>query len=305
MKKLLLFVLLTSTLAAGAQKVGDTIHAGNCIITGKVSLNLSQSYFSNWTAGGTSNLTPIGKFNLVFNYKKDKHSWDNWLDLALGYSYFFDVAPLKTEDKLEFITAYKYQLSKVWYFTVMGRFATQFAKGFDYATDSTTNYISTFMAPAYIDLGPGIMYKPNDWFFVNFSPATPYWITVLDQRLANEGAYGLVPAKKDTNGVVIENSKRVKSMFGAKLMMVLSYEVMKNVTMGTKLELYSDYLNNPQNIDVNWQVLIGLKVNDWLNVDLQTTLFYDDDIMIRDKDGNIGPRVQFREVLMLSVGFSF
>ena len=84
-----------------------------------------------------------------------------------------------------------------------------------------------------------------------------------------------------------------------------SKEVVKNITLGTKLELFSDYLNEPQNIDVNWQVLIGLKVNDWLNVDLQTTLLYDNDIMIEDSDGNIGPRVQFRELLMLSVGYTF
>ncbi len=44
---------------------------------------------------------------------------------------------------------------------------------------------------------------------------------------------------------------------------------------------------------------------DWLNIDLQTTLLYDDDIMITDKDGNIGPRAQFREFLMISVGYTF
>ena len=94
-------------------------------------------------------------------------------------------------------------------------------------------------------------------------------------------------------------------MFGAKMMMVLSYEIVKNVNIGTKLELFSDYLNNPQAVDVNWQVLIGFKINDWLNVDLQTTLLYDQDIMITDKDGNTGPRTQFREFLMLSIGYAF
>lgn len=88
-------------------------------------------------------------------------------------------------------------------------------------------------------------------------------------------------------------------------MMVLAKEVYKNITVGTKLELFSDYLNKPQNIDVNWQVLIGLKVNDWLNVDIQTTLLYDDDIQITDSDGNIGPRVQFRQLLMISIGYAF
>lgn len=305
MKRILLLVLVTLTIGASAQKVGDTIRAGNWEISGKLSLNLSQSYFSNWSAGGTSSLTTIGKFNLSANYKKGKHGWNNWLDLALGYSLFADVEPLKTEDKIEYITAYEYELPKHWYFTVMGKFASQFAKGYDYAVDSSVNYVSRFMAPAWADIGPGIKYQPVDWFFVNLSPATAAWIIVNDQNLANAGAYGLTPAVTDTNGVVLENAKTVKTMFGAKMMVVLNYEVVKNVTLGTKLELFSDYLETPQNVDVNWQVLLGFKVNDWLNVDLQTTLLYDDDVMIVDKDGNVGPRAQFREFLMLSVGYSF
>ena len=303
MKKLLLLVLLTTTIAANAQKAGDTIHAGNWIITGKLSLNLSQSYFSNWLAGGTSNVTMIGKYTMSANYTKNRHSWNNWLDLALGYSLFTDVEPLKTEDKIEYITSYNYSLKKPWYFTVVGKFASQFAGGYDYTVDSSVNYLSKFMAPAFIDVGPGIKYEPADWFFVNFSPATASWVLVMDQRLANEGAFGLTPA--DTVNGVVQNAKMVRSMFGAKLMAVLKYEVAKNIILGTKLELFSDYLDTPQNIIVNWQVLLGLKVNDWLNVDLQTTLLYDDKIMITDKDGNTGPRVQFREVLMLSIGFSF
>jgi hypothetical protein len=301
MKRLLLFGILFVSITAFSQ---DTIRVGNWTIMGKVSMNLSQVYFSNWSAGGTSNLTAIGKYTMSANYKKGRNEWTNWVDLALGYSVFFDVDPLKTEDKIEYITSYRYQLHKHWYFTVMGKFATQFAKGYDYTVDST-NYISRFLAPAWTDVGPGIMYEPIDWFFVNLSPINPAWIIVNDQALADAGAFGLEPAEYNDEGILVSHAKKVKSMFGAKLMVVLQKEVVKNITLGTKLELYSDYLNNPQAIDVNWQVLIGLKVNDWLNVDLQTTLLYDQDIDILDKDGNIGPRIQFREFLMLSIGYTF
>ncbi len=301
MKRIFILVLILSSFSLFSQ---DTIRVGNWEITGKISMNLSQSYFANWSAGGTSSLTTIGRYTMSANLNKNKHSWTNWLDLSLGYSLFLDVDPLKTEDKIEYITSYRYELHKHWYFTVMGKFASQFAKGYDYSIDSST-YISNFMAPAYIDIGPGIMYKPTDWFFVNLAPITPAWIIVDDQRLADSGSFGLEPAVFDDEGIVITHAKKVKTMFGAKLMVVLQKEVYKNITLGTKLELFSDYLDNPQNIDVNWQVLIGLKVNDWLNIDIQTTLLYDDDIMILDKDGNIGPRVQFREFLMLSVGYAF
>jgi len=301
MKKLILITLFLGSVSLFSQ---DTIRVGNWTIMGKVSANFSQSYFSNWSAGGTSSFTGIGKYTMSADYKKNKHGWNNWLDLALGYSVFTDEKPLKTEDKIEYITGYFYELKSPWFFSVMGKFKSQFAKGYDYAADST-NYISGFMAPGYFDIGPGITYKPNDWFSVNISPATASWIVVSDQALADAGSFGLDPAVTDTAGNIITHAKKVKTMFGAKVMAVLQKEVAKNITLGTKLELFSDYLDNPQNIDVNWQVLISLKVNSWLNVDLSTELIYDDDVMITDKDGNIGPRTQFKEMLLLSVGFAF
>jgi len=85
-----------------------------------------------------------------------------------------------------------------------------------------------------------------------------------------------------------------------------SYEVAKNVNIATKLELFSDYLNNPQNVDVNWQVQIDLKVNSWLNVNFSTELIYDDDVIINDSNGNpLGPRTQFKQMLMVGVGYKF
>ena len=302
MKKLLLVALLLGFLTANSQN--DTIRLGNWTIMGKASLNFSQSYFSNWSAGGENSLTTIGRYTMTADYLKGKHSFINWLDLSLGYSIIGDDKPMKTDDKIEYIPGYLYELKQHWYFSVMGKFRTQFTKGYDYGVDSS-NYISKFMAPGYIDVGPGIMYKPNDWFMINISPATASWIIVNDQGLADMGSFGIDPAVYDTAGNIITHAKTVKTMFGAKLLTTISKEVVKNITIGTKLELFSDYLDNPQNIDVNWQVLIGLKVNNWLNIDISTELFYDDDVMITDKDGNIGPRVQFKEMLMLSVGFVF
>jgi hypothetical protein len=301
MKRIVIVAFLLATFAAFSQ---DTIKVGNWAITGKASLNISQVYFANWAAGGSSNLTLIGKYTMTANYNKDRHSYFNWLDMALGYSLFQDEDPLKTEDKIEYITSYLYELNEHWYFSVMGKFASQFVKGYDYSVDST-NYISRFMAPGYFDIGPGIRYEPVEWFFINLSPATASWIIVNDQALADAGSFGLDPAVFNDQGQLVSHAKKSRMMFGAKMMIVLQKEVAKNVNLGTKLELFSDYLQNPQNIDINWQVLLGLKVNDWLNVDIQTTLLYDDDVMITDSDGNTGPRTQFREFVMIGLAYSF
>jgi hypothetical protein len=300
MKRFLLITLLSGFFIAQAQN--DTIQLGNWTIMGKISANFSQSYFANWSAGGDNSINTIGKFGMNADYLNGKHGFTNWVNLALGYSIIGDGTPMKTDDKIEYIPGYTYELKGPWLFSVMGKFGTQFAKGYDYSVDSS-NYVSKFMAPGYIDIGPGFQYKPNDWFLLNLSPATAAWMIVNDQELANEGSYGLTPA--DTINGIVQNAKKSKFMFGAKLLTALTKEVAKNITLGTKLELFSDYLDEPQNIDINWEVLIGLKVNSWLNVDLSTQLIYDNDIMITDKNGDTGPRTQFKEFLMLSVGFAF
>lgn len=84
---------------------------------------------------------------------------------------------------------------------------------------------------------------------------------------------------------------------------------MKNVKLTTTLGLFSNYLENPQNIDINWDLLVLMKVNKYITVSLNTNLIYDDDITItQDKDGDglnevNGPRTQFKEIL--AVGFSY
>ncbi len=301
MKKLTI-ILLFMGVAASVSAQNDTIK--NWKITGNASLNVNQNYYSNWAAGGESNFGVIGKYTMNADYTKQKNSWHNWLDLGLGYSIIGKADPTKTDDKIEFISTYRRQLSKKIFFTVLGSFKSQFANGYDYAVDSSTR-ISHFMAPAYIDFGPGIQWKPAKFFSLNFSPVNARWIIVNDQRLADNGSFGLTPAVVDSAGNIISHAKKSRSQFGARLLLTLKYDIAKNVNLATKLDLFSDYLHNPQNIVVDWQVLIGMKVNDWLNVSISTQLLYDNDVMITDKNGNIGPRVQFKQLLMVGMGYKF
>lgn len=303
MKKLFTIILILLTISSFArERESDTIKVGNWILLGNLRLNFAQSYFSNWAAGGQNSITAVGTFIGTANYTNGKHAYNNWLNLALGYSIIGETDPMKSEDRIQYITSYTYQLQKNWFFSVLGTFNSQFARGYNYSADSS-HFISRFMAPGYIDVGPGILYKPNDWFQVNFSPVTARWIIVADQNLANRGSFGLTPA--DTINGVVQDAKMVKSMFGAKLLLTVQKEVAKNITVGTILSLYSDYLDNPQNIDINWQVLIGMKVNDWLDVNFSTRLLYDNNVMITDKNGNTGPRTQFQQALMVSFGYRF
>lgn len=301
MKKILVIIFILSGLFSVAQT--DTIKYWK--ITNNASINFSQSYFSNWSAGGESTLAITGKYSLLANYEKNNHKWDNWLNLALGYSIIGKNNPMKTDDKIELISSYGYKIHSKLFATLLLTFRSQIAKGYDYKVDST-NYISKFMAPGTVDIGPGIEWKPNNFFSVNFSPVTAKWIIVNDQALADSGSFGVGPATIDTTTGVITHAKKVKTMFGAKALLLFQYDIFKNVNFNTKLELFSDYLKNPQNIDINWQVVLTLKVNNWLNVNINTELIYDDDIIFHNADGKpIGPRTQFNENMQLGVVATF
>lgn len=302
MKKITLLFLLLLAYVSGAQAQNDTIK--NWKIKGKASLNVNQNYFSNWAAGGESNFGLIGKYTMNADYNKGKNSWVNWLDMALGYSVIGKADPTKTDDKVEFISTYKRQLAKYWFLTAVGSFKSQFANGYDYAVDSSTP-ISHFMAPGYINFGPGFQYKSVKWFSVNISPANVRWVIVNDQRLADAGSFGLDGAVVDTAGNIIQHARKSRLDFGARLLLIFNYDIAKNVNIATKLDLFSNYLHKPQNIVVDWQTDLGLKVNDWLNVTISTTLLYDDRVMITDKNGNTGPRTQFKQLLMVGVGYNF
>jgi hypothetical protein len=134
-------------------------------------------------------------------------------------------------------------------------------------------------------------------FSAFIAPFTDKTTIVGDNGLANAGAFG------------VEKGKNIRNEFGGYVRMMFMKDIMKNVGLQTKIDLFSNYLNNPQNIDIYWETLINMKVNKYISVTFSTNLIYDDDIIIKvdkDKDGITdaeGPRVQFKQIL--NVGFSY
>ncbi|MDN5349102.1 MAG: hypothetical protein PWQ54_498 [Bacteroidales bacterium] len=270
---------------------------------GNIGLNFSQSHLSNWAAGGDNALNWQSILNYSVNYAYEKNKWDNSISVALGYSHLGDAKAIKTDDKIEINSLYGYKAAENFFYSLAFSFKTQFTDGFDYKNDST-NRISGFLVPAYITLGIGMEYKSSSTFSINVAPVTGRVTIVNDQDLADKGEFGVDPAEYDENtGIKIADGKTSRFEIGAKIAAILDIKLVENVNFNSKLELFSDYLHNPQNIDVDWQNLITMKINSWLNANISAHLIYDDDITIRDNDGNSGPRTQFKEVL--SIGLSY
>jgi Protein of unknown function (DUF3078) len=278
--------------------VPDTLPE-NWVKGGIVSLNLSQTSLTNWAAGGLSSASGIALFNGFANYGKGNWAWDNNLVLAYGVLAQQDVQPFKTDDRIELNSKLGRKLSDKWFGSALFQFRTQFADGFAKAGDTVP--ISRFAAPAYILLGLGADYKHDEHLSVFISPAMAKVTVVNDPVLADAGAFGVTPATFDgLSGARLTDGETVLFQFGAFLNMVYNRDIAKNVNFRTRLDLFSNYLDEPANIDVNWETVWTAKVKNWLGFTLNTLLIYDDDIDIAQAqdDGSVkvGPATQFRQI---------
>ncbi len=293
-------ILLITMLSLSALAQSDTSYWSK---NGDVSLNFNQTSFTNWAAGGDNAISGVAILNYEINYEKGKNSWKNKIILGYGLQYLVDDYN-KTEDKIDLSSLYGHQIKPKWDISMLVFLKSQFAEGFDGDNDSV--YVSKFMAPGYIGIGPGFTYKPTEYFSVFLSPATAQWVIVNDQRLADEGAFGVKEAEYDADGVKIMDGEQVKFQFGAAIKMHFKKDIAKNINLETRLELFSDYLYKPENIIVSWDVILDMAVNSWLSAKLITNLIYDDNITIKDNDGNpLGPRTQFKEMFGLGLAYKF
>ena len=309
MKKILLLIGLAFSINAFSQDAAVPDSTEGWTIKGTLSLNISQSSFSNWSGGGENSMAGNILFGGIANYKMGKSIWDN--TLLTTYGSIRKAGDFnKTDDRLELNSKYGYKAFKnpKLLLSAIMNFKTQYTNG--YANDGDTVLVSAFMSPAYLNVGLGLDWQVTDYFSINFAPIDAKMIFVLDQYLANRGDYGVEPAVLDTNGNVITPGKNMRFKFGAYLRAQFNKEIFKNVTLYTTLDLFSNYLENPQNIDVNWEVLMTLKINEWLAASINTTLIYDADVVFEqvNADGTTeryGPRTQFKEVFNLGLTFSF
>ena len=288
MKKLLLILLLLPLIGA-AQTSPDSTKVWKS--GGNISFNFSQVSLSNWVAGGKSSASGTFLVKLYRNYEKGKVSWENGLDLGYGLLKESDSKLVKSDDKIDFSSKYGYQATGKLFYSALFNFKSQFTDGFKYP--DRDNPISRFMAPAYLTLALGLDYKPDDHFSLFFSPLTGKLTVVADDSLSAAGAFGVDPGSK------------TRWEMGAYLKTAIKYEVWKNVTFESKFDIFSNYLDQPQNMDVNWDVAINMKVNDYLSANFITNLIYDNDIKIEDDDGSMGPKIQFKELFGVGLNVKF
>jgi hypothetical protein len=262
---------------------------------GLFNLNINQGTLTNWAAGGDKfSFSVASNLNAYAFYKKGKNNWDNVLDLAYGYVNTTSLGGRKSDDRIGLTTKYGYEIGKNLYLSALLDLRTQFTDGYLYSNVDSVKptLVSRFFSPAYVLLSPGLDYKPSDQLSVFFSPVTARYVIVMDNYLSSQGAFG------------VDTGQHVKNELGAYLTVNWIKTLGKNVVYKTRMDLFSDYKHNPENIDLFWTNSLNLQVNKYITANVSLDMIYDDDVRVfgNEKTGVLGPRLQIKQVI--GVGFT-
>ncbi len=264
---------------------------------GEVSLIFNQNTLINWAKGGNNNTSLTTDVKGWANYAKGNVKWDNYFWFIYGLQKT-ELLPLrKSNDRIHMESTLSHKAFKNFDYSLRSTFDTQGFRGYAYPNDSVP--VSKIMAPADLVIGLGLSYRPNPKLNIYMAPISAQFRYVLDTALIDQTRWGL---KKD---------QTMSSLMGASVTIQYSTVLFKKVNMGNYLNLYNNYLENPEKINFYWKLNLSLPVNKFISVSLQTETMYDYRTLIpiydiidgkKVKVGD-GKRIQFNEIF--GVRFSY
>ena len=276
-------------------------------------INISEVAFVNWNAGGDNAISGLGFLKFARKYKFSNFQWENNLELRYGLNAQEGQKLRKTEDVIRLTSnlGFKKDNTSRWFYSVQLNFNTQFSNGYKYPDRDTP--ISRFMAPGYLLFGAGTSYITKDEKFnLYLSPLTQKSTFVLDQDLADNGAFGVEEAELDADGNVITPGENHLLEIGILITNNFNYNIADNIELKSRLNLYTDYIKSFGNVDVDWELTLNMKVNKFISTSLGTQMIYDDDILfdvVKNDNGTIvdpgTPKIQFKQVLGVGLLYGF
>ncbi len=268
---------------------------------------VTQTSFTNWAKGGNNSIAGILSFKGDYNYQKGSLFWQNAVNLRYGSSKENGIVQLqKTDDIIDLKSTVGYKTAKNSKWSYSGEFAlvSQFDKG--YKDKERETLISNFFAPAKMRLGIGATYtNKKENFTFRISPLTNQITFVLDQELANQGAYGVTPAVKNEQGLITKKGENINSELGTLIQFTYKTKLFENIDFELKSSFYSDYIENYGNIDSDIEININMKVNKFVNSRISSHLLYDDDTKITTTDGSEVAKIQLKQILGVGVSYLF
>jgi hypothetical protein len=269
---------------------------------------MSQAALSNWVKGGENSFSTSLDITEYANYENKalNLSSNNFFRIKLGFLKSGSNPVRKNIDLIETNSKLNHKAFGKFDFSGILLFKTQIAPGYNYNTEPDPTKVSKFLNPATLTVGIGLDYKPNKTTSLNFSP------------LSYKGTYMIDTVKPfDQTLYGIPKDKKALHEPGISLMVTNEFKPTKSVTITNRLQLFTNYVNNPQNIDVDWEMIATANLNWFTDIRFNTHLIYDDDTKSQVLDDNNKPvmnpdgtpkktaRVQFKEMLGLSIVFRF
>lgn len=272
----------------------------------ELSYLLSQGVVTNWAKGGDDNIASILDVTSYLNYnnKITKVNSATTVRFALGLQASGKPWDLnKNLDFLEINSKIGHKAFGKFDLSGLFQFKTQFLPGYNYPNDSVK--VSKFFNPATVIVGYGLDYKPDKNTSISFSPFSYKGTFVPDTANINQTKFG------------ISSDRRSKNELGAYLIVSSKVSLFEKVNMTNKLQLFSNFLSKPQNVDVDWEMITTMNINWFTELRLNIHLIYDDDTKLPVYDSENkpvidingiqkkAPMVQFKEYLGLSFVFKF
>ncbi len=300
--KRILFTKLVLLLFAFSAFSQDTVKKDTAWkMGGQFNFTFSQSTFVDWAAGGDNAYSGASRLGLFANYKKENLSWENDMVLAYGKTNTKGLGIRKTDDIIELNSKFGYKASKRWNYAAVFSGKTQFDAGYKYSDIDTVppKRVSEFMSPLDLNFALGADFKPNKHTSIFLSPLNLKNRSVMDTSFAKRNS--------------IKEGKKSKTDLGAIIKIKYDKEIIKNINLMSKLDLFADYLrlegfNNIDVIDVNWEVLISIKVFKVVSVNFNTNLIWDKDILFDTglpAPNDTEPRLQYKQIFGAGLLYKF
>ena len=263
---------------------------------GNNGLSFSQiSYSDSWESGGVPNLMLRVTSNLSFIYKKQMWYFKSAFDGAYAMTWDNVNNLQKKEDRFQFTNTFglRTAVNSKFYYTALVDLKSQFSPGYKSPSDQTI--ISRLFSPAFLITSLGMSFKNNGWD-ITLAPISGRFTFVLDTAISNMGIYSEV-----------KPGKTIAANIGFYASIIYKKEFLKMMYFNTKMELFSNYTNNPQNIDVDWENKLGIKITPFLAAELYCRLVYKDKsrYQVAGSTELRGPRLQINESFNIGLTYSF
>lgn len=245
---------------------------------GRFSININQTYYDNWVSGGNGNIDLQTEISKKIRYKNKKIIWDNYVNINYGLNKIYGQEIQKTKDRVEINSIFGGNLPNKWSYSFFVNFQTQIHNSYLFKNDEDKIYrISGFLAPAYLAMGPGVMWRKKENLRFNIAPLTSKSVYINGEVFKYNKSKKIFESNKDVSVFGVPKNEVFENKLGFYASAFYKLKLWNNMSVENRLALYSNYLKDFGNIDLNYEMQIRMKINKYVSTNISLSTFYDDD----------------------------